>query len=79
MSGQRQISSVAPRLFRRERAAAYLDMSPATFDKLVKDGLIPPPKQLSSNIKAWDRPDLDSYADHLPYVEAATVPDTTWD
>lgn len=68
---------ITPRLLRRERAATYLDMSPVTFDKLVKEGLIPSPKRLHS-FKVWDRDELDSFADQLPpHAEAA--PDTSWD
>jgi predicted DNA-binding transcriptional regulator AlpA len=68
---------VIPRLLRRERAATYLDMSPVTFDKLVKDGVIPSPKKLHS-FKMWDRDELDAFADHLPH-DGANAPDTTWD
>lgn len=77
-SATREKRSVTPRLLRRERAAAYLDMSPGSFDKLVKDGVIPAPKRLHS-FKIWDRDELDAFADHLPHDSAANGPDTTWD
>jgi prophage regulatory protein len=58
--------AILPRLLRRERAANYLDMSAASFDKLVKDGVVPAPKKLHS-FKMWDRAELDAFADHLPH------------
>lgn len=73
--------NVAQRLFRREKAAAYLDISPGSFDKLVRDGVLPPPKMLHS-FKVWDRADLDSTVDDLNYDgSAARVAeiDTSWD
>lgn len=75
---QLQMVGFAPRLLRRERAAAYLDVSPNTFDRMVKDGVVPPPK-LQGGFKWWDRADLDSFADHLPYAAAPAERDTSWD
>lgn len=66
MANHRPQTSFSPRLLRRERAAIYLDISASTFDKLVKDGLLPAPKRLHS-MKLWDRQDLDHAADHLPH------------
>ncbi len=51
-------------------------MSAVTFDKLVRDGVIPAPKKLQS-LKVWDRDELDRFADHLPHDGAAT-PDDSW-
>jgi hypothetical protein len=75
-NAQRAIS--APRLFRRERAAAYLDISASSFDKLVRDGFLPPAKLLHS-FKVWDRDDLDAMADRLPYDGVHDKPDASWD
>lgn len=75
-TAQRSIST--PRLFRRERAAAYLDISPGSFDKLVREGVLPSPKVLHS-FKVWDKDDLDAMVDALPYDSARTVDDTSWD
>ncbi|MCC3245085.1 hypothetical protein LG047_07100 [Methylocystis sp. WRRC1] len=69
---------IAPRLLRRERAAAYLDISPTHFDKLVQAGRLPPAKRLDDRIKGWDARDLDAAVDELPY-DGASPPDTTWD
>ncbi|WP_255609045.1 hypothetical protein [Methylosinus sp. Sm6] len=51
-------------------------MSPVTFDKLVKDGVVPAPKKLYS-FKVWDRNELDTFADHLPH-DGAAAPDDSW-
>jgi hypothetical protein len=39
------------------RAAAYCDVCEPIFDGLVKTGILPPPRQLTPTIKAWDRGD----------------------
>jgi predicted DNA-binding transcriptional regulator AlpA len=57
-----------PRLLRLERAAAYLAMSPASFQRLVDEGVLPQPVRIHS-IVAWDRLALDAACDTL----AATV------
>lgn len=43
---------------RAERAAAYLDLSPSTFLRLVDEGLLPPPTKVRG-VVSWDRYDLD--------------------
>jgi len=75
-SATRSKHAITPRLLRRERAAAYVDMSAVHFDKLVRAGVIPAPKKLQS-LKVWDRDELDNFADHLPHDGAAT-PDDSW-
>jgi len=72
------MANLTPRLLRRERAAVYLDVSPAKFDQMVREGVVPSPKRLKS-MKVWDRADLDAFADHLPYAEIAAPVDTSWD
>jgi predicted DNA-binding transcriptional regulator AlpA len=66
-----------PRLLRRERAAAYLDISIGCFDKLVDKRLLPSPKMLNS-IKVWDRSDLDAIVDNLPYIGEISASDNSW-
>ena len=48
-----------PRAMRAERAAAYLDMSPATFHRLVGEGVLPEPVRHGGMV-FWDRLDLDA-------------------
>lgn len=66
-------------MLRRERAAAYLDISPGHFDALVRSGALPPPKRLGAAVKAWDALDLDARVDNLPYDGAAPAAPSDWD
>lgn len=77
MSDGARVKKVEPRLLRRQQAARYLDISGSAFDGLVKQGVLPPPKRLHS-FRVWDRDDLDSLADRLPY-DGEDKPDGTWD
>lgn len=43
MNAPRAIEPPAKRMLSRVEAAAYCGVSPSTFDKMQKDGLIPPP------------------------------------
>lgn len=74
----KQALTFLPRLLRRERAAAYLDISISCFDRLVSDRLLPSPKMLQT-IKVWDRSDLDAIADSLPYIGESSAADNSWD
>jgi len=38
---------LAPRLIGRDDAAAYVGVSPNTFDKMIADGLMPNPRRLT--------------------------------
>jgi predicted DNA-binding transcriptional regulator AlpA len=58
--------TLAPRLISREAAAAYVSVSPTTFDAMVKDGRMPRPKRLGGRRKAWDVRTLDAAIDSLP-------------
>jgi predicted DNA-binding transcriptional regulator AlpA len=68
--------SLAPRLINRDAAAAYVNLSPNTFDEMVKAGRMPKPKQLTGRRMAWDVRALDAAVDHLP---TAGGTDETWD
>lgn len=67
--------TLPPRLVAREAAAAYVSVSPTTFDELVESGLMPWPKHLWGRRKAWDVRELDAAVDALPL---ATRLDETW-
>jgi predicted DNA-binding transcriptional regulator AlpA len=73
-----RLRNLMPRLLRQERAATYIDTCVPTFLGLVKAKVLPPPKQLSKNIEAWDRDELDRTIDCLPFSGAGAA-DTTWD
>ena len=59
--------NLPPRLISREAAAAYVSLSPNTFDTMVEEGWMPRPRRLGDRRKAWDVRDLDSAVDSLPY------------
>jgi predicted DNA-binding transcriptional regulator AlpA len=72
--------TLAPRLIKREAAAAYISVSPTTFDQMVKDGLMPVPKRLTGRRLAWDVRELDASVDQLPVeAGAGSEVDETWD
>ncbi len=70
--------TLPPRLINRDAAAAYVNVSPGTFDELVKSGKMPKPKQLTGKRMAWDVRALDIYVDQLPNVGIDPL-DDTWD
>lgn len=48
-----------PRGLSRAEAAAYIGVSPGTFDKLISDGLMPKPGSIRAR-KVWDRVAVDA-------------------
>lgn len=68
-----------PRGLDRLEAAAYIGVSPGTFDRLVEDGRMPRPKHLQRR-HVWDRAALDRAFAALPDDRgAAGEPDTDGD
>jgi hypothetical protein len=59
--------TLAPRLVTREAAAAYVCVSPNTFDELVERKVMPPARVLGDKRRAWDVRELDAAADALPH------------
>lgn len=57
--------SLAPRGLSRAQAAAYIGVSPAKFDELVKDGRMPAAKRIDART-VWDRVSLDEAFSALP-------------
>jgi hypothetical protein len=70
------VLSIEPRGLGRMKAAAYIDVSPTTFDEMVRDGRMPPAKIIGRR-KIWDRRKLDLAFEALP-EDGATDP-TSWD
>jgi predicted DNA-binding transcriptional regulator AlpA len=70
--------TLPPRLISREAAAAYVCVSPNTFDEMVQEGRMPRPRRLSDRRKAWDVRSLDAAIDALPVDGEASVADDTW-
>jgi predicted DNA-binding transcriptional regulator AlpA len=72
--------TLPPRLVGRSVAAAYLSISPTTFDVLVEEGLLPRAKRLGGRRKAWDIKALDAAIDQLPDDgEQVLADDQSWD
>jgi predicted DNA-binding transcriptional regulator AlpA len=67
-----------PRLISREAAAAYLSLSPTTFDQLVKEGRMPKPLLLTGRRRGWDVRTLDAAIDLLPMEESDPIDDGSW-
>ncbi|MEW6121600.1 MAG: XRE family transcriptional regulator [Pseudomonadota bacterium] len=58
-------NSLPPRGLPRQTAAAYIGVSVAMFDQMVKDGRMPGPKLINTK-PVWDKARLDSAFDRLP-------------
>jgi len=69
--------TLAPRLISREAAAAYVCVSPGTFDRMIDEGRMPRAKRLGDRRIAWDVRELDMAIDHLP-AQNGEVDDETW-
>jgi predicted DNA-binding transcriptional regulator AlpA len=70
--------NLPPRLILREAAAAYVSVSPAMFDELVKSGRMPKPRRITYRRVGWVVRELDAAVDLLPTVGGDTE-DTSWD
>jgi hypothetical protein len=73
--------TLPPRLIGREAAAAYVNVSPNTFDVMVEGGVMPRPRVMPScRRKAWDVRELDVAVDALLHEgETSLVPaDQGW-
>jgi predicted DNA-binding transcriptional regulator AlpA len=70
--------TLAPRLISRAAAAAYINVSPTTFDEMVKEGRMPRPKRLGGRRKAWDVRALDVAVDMLP-LDVNDNDNDSWD
>ena len=75
-----------PRLIGRDAAAAYVGVSPNTFDKMIADGLMPNPRRLTERRLAWDMRQLDTAVDRLPIdgvadgnADTDATDDHSWD
>lgn len=69
--------NLPPRLLMRAQAAAYVSLSPNTFDIMVWEGVMPQPRHLTGNRTAWDIRELDRAIDALPHSGAKS--NSTWD
>jgi predicted DNA-binding transcriptional regulator AlpA len=70
--------TLGPRLINREAAAAYICVSPNTFDGMVREGRMPRPRLLGERRRAWDVRELDLAIDQLPLDGNNAGIDETW-
>ena len=68
--------TLPPRLIGRDAAAAYVNVSPTTFDEMVRNRRMPWPKRLGGRRKAWDVRALDAAVDGL---DDCNNDNDTWD
>jgi excisionase family DNA binding protein len=64
MELQLVVCPVNPRGMSRKQAAAYVGVSPNTFDRMVKDGTMPSPGRYRRR-HLWDRVEIDASFDRL--------------
>lgn len=62
--------TLLPRGLNREEAAEYIGVGTSKFDEMVRDGRMPPPKEIDAR-RVWDRHRLDSAFEALPDKETA--------
>ncbi len=68
-----------PRGLRRAEAAAYIGVSPSTFDKMIRERCMPRPKRYRG-VTIWDRLALDEALTCLPEDDDAKPASTNpWD
>lgn len=70
--------NLRPRIISREAAAAYVNVSPNTFDLMVQNGVMPRPKKLWGLRKGWDVQALDRAADNLTMEGGHQQDDDGW-
>lgn len=68
--------TLAPRGLSRPEAAGYIGVSPGLFDRMVRDGRMPPPKRVDGRL-IWDRIRLDAAFSELPDERRAEI--SPWD
>ncbi len=71
-------SAYPPLLMRRDTAAAFLDISPTTFDRWICDGHLGPGTRVGG-VRLWHRDDLAAAADRLLNRATADGPGNPWD
>ena len=70
--------TLPPRLVTREALAAYVCVSPNTFDEMVKRQQMPKPRILGGKRHAWDVRELDAAIDALPHDGELVPSDEGW-
>ena len=63
--------SYPPRMMRLGRVAAYVDVSPSTYLRMVEEGAMPKPI-VHNGVRMWDRVEVDAACDDLKEGPANT-------
>ncbi len=66
----------APAALDKELAAEFLALSTSTFEKLVREGSVPKPRQLSDRRVAWVRAELEAWLLSRPASDLPPPPNT---
>jgi predicted DNA-binding transcriptional regulator AlpA len=64
-------------MLRRDLAAAYLGMSPSTFDAERKSGRLPVPIAITAGLEAWHRGDLEGWVEDRRVAQTGEI--NPWD
>lgn len=68
--------TIAPRIVAKELAAQLLSLSVKTFERLVQQGELPKPRQISAGRVGWLVSELDAWAEKRPVSELLPPPNT---
>lgn len=68
--------TIAPRIVAKELAAQLLSLSVKTFERLVQQGELPKPRQISAGRVGWLVSELDVWAEKRPVSELLPPPNT---
>jgi predicted DNA-binding transcriptional regulator AlpA len=66
MASAKEIVTIRPRMLAEDAAAAYAGFSVSTLQKLVREGKLQKPRQVSQGRVAYEVSDLDEYLDTCP-------------
>ena len=58
---EKKVLPCLPAALAKDLAVQYLGLSVSTFEKLVREGVMPPPRRLSARRVAWVRAELDEW------------------
>lgn len=76
MTTRSSIITLAPAALDKELAAEFLALSISTFEKLVREGQAPRPRQLSGRRVAWIRTELEEWLLSRPHSDLPPPPNT---
>lgn len=65
--------SITPRGLNRSQAAKYIGVSVGLFSEMIAKGFMPEPRMMNTR-QVWDKQELDSAFDDLPYANQPTIP-----